>query len=151
MSKSAQFIDYFLSHREVTKELAAKIDPEHYTYKPTPTSMEAQKLVNHIIETTYTFVRLANKQDPEKLFDEIDSTELSEKVNTYTEATVKLLSSLSDDNFEQVIDVSQIVGKRIPASQLLNMAMDHEINHKGNLFVYLREIGHTDLPMYVKV
>ncbi|UOQ95378.1 DinB family protein [Halobacillus shinanisalinarum] len=151
MSKSAQFIDYFLSHREITKELAAKIDPKHYTYKPTPTSMEAQKLVNHIIESTYTFVRLANKQDTEKLLDENDSTDLTEKVNTYTEATVKLLSALSDDDFEQVIDVSQILGKKVPASQLLNMAIDHEINHKGNLFVYLREMGHTNLPMYVKV
>ncbi|MFD2923692.1 DinB family protein [Halobacillus naozhouensis] len=150
MSKSAQLIDYLMSHREVTNELAAKIDPDHYTFKPTPTSMEAQKLVNHILESTYTFARLANKQEPEKLFDEDDTADLTERAQEYTEATVKLLSKLTDEEFEQTLDVSHIFGKEMTAGQLLNMAIDHEINHKGNLFVYVREMGHTDLPMYVK-
>ncbi len=150
MSKSAQLIDYLMSHREVTNELAAKIEPKDYTFKPTPTSMEAQKLVQHILESTYTFARLANKQEPEKLFEENDAADLTERAHVYTEATMKLLSKLSDEDFEQTIDVSHIFGREMTAGQLLNMAIDHEINHKGNLFVYVREMGHTDLPMYVK-
>ncbi|KYD26597.1 MULTISPECIES: DinB family protein [Geobacillus] len=47
------------------------------------------------------------------------------------------------------IDVSDF-GIHIPAAQLLPMAMDHEIHHKGQLFVYVRAMGHTDLPLFVK-
>ncbi|MCP3030887.1 DinB family protein [Halobacillus sp. A1] len=150
MSKNAHFIDHFLSHREVTKELISKIDSDHYSYKPTPTSMEAEKLVNHILESMYSFARFANKQQPEKLFGEGDTSDLVKRADIYTEETVKLISSLSDEDFEQMIDVSQIFGKEVSAGQLLTIAVEHEIHHKGNLFVYVREMGHTELPLYIK-
>ncbi|WP_101842130.1 DinB family protein [Halobacillus sp. Marseille-P3879] len=149
MSKSARFIDYFLSHRKVTNELTAKIDRKDYTYKPTPSSVEAQKLVKHIFESTYMFASLANHQEPVPLFNEEDEANLTEQASTYTEKTIEMIQQLSDEDFQQKIDVSKIFGKELSVSELLHTAVDHEIHHKGNLFVYVREMGHTDLPLYV--
>ncbi|MCP3027290.1 DinB family protein [Halobacillus sp. A5] len=151
MSKSTRFTDYFLSHREVTNELTAKIDKDYYNYKPTPSSMEAQKLVIHIYETAYMFARMANGQEPNKLFTAEDTSSLTEQAETYTEQTLQLIHALSDDDFNNKVDVSKIFGRELTVSELLHTAVDHEIHHKGNLFVYVREMGHTDLPIYVKL
>ncbi|UOQ45076.1 DinB family protein [Halobacillus salinarum] len=150
MSRSEQFINYFLSHREVLNELIEKIEHEHYTYKPTPTSMEAQKLVNHILESMYMFANIANKQQPGKLYEEEDSTPLPERAKNYTDKTVELIHALSDEDMEEIVDVKKMLGRDIPAGSLLHLGLDHEIHHKGQLFVYVREMGHTELPFYIR-
>ncbi|GGF19667.1 hypothetical protein GCM10010954_18020 [Halobacillus andaensis] len=151
MSKSARFIDYFLSHREVTKDLVAKIEENQYTFKPTPSSMETEKLVQHILQTTYMFARLAHQQEPDQLIQGDENVSLEKQADLYTEKTLQLISSLSEEDFEKQIDVTRIFGQELTVAELLNVAIDHEIHHKGNLFVYVREMGHTDLPLYVKM
>ena len=150
MSKSNHLKDYFLSHRLVTNELIEKIEKEHYDYKPTSTSMPTKKLVVHMLTSFYQFASAAAKQAPETLHDPNSETDLSELAQLYTEETVKLIDSLSDEQLDDMIDLTAILGMELPAETILNLAIDHEINHKGNLFVYVRGMGHTDLPMFVK-
>ncbi|WP_138420637.1 DinB family protein [Aquibacillus sediminis] len=149
MSKSQHYIDYFLSHRKVTNTLIGKMEKENYDYKPTPTSMSAQELALHMLQSFYQFTATAAKQTPEVLHQQGEAVDLVELAETYTNKTVKLLQSLSDQDFEEIIDLTDILGAKLPAAQVIDMAIDHEINHKGNLFVYVREMGHTDLPMFV--
>lgn len=81
---------------------------------------------------------------------DIEQKNLSELASHYTEKTKDILASLTDNQLNCVIDTSAVFGQKMPASQLVSMAIDHEIHHKGNLFVYVREMGHTDLPLFVK-
>ncbi|WP_181347454.1 DinB family protein [Thalassobacillus sp. CUG 92003] len=150
MSKSKQFLDYFLSHRHVTNELIAKIDREHEDYKPTPTSMTARTLVTHMLTSFYQFAAAAAKQEPQQVFTDNASVELTELAQTYTDKTIQLIESMSDDDFDRLIDMTHVLGVELPANQVLHAALDHEINHKGNLFIYVREMGYTELPMFVK-
>ncbi|MGV3265506.1 DinB family protein [Cytobacillus pseudoceanisediminis] len=151
MEKAQKFLNYFLSHRKVTNELIKKIDENNYDYKPTETSMAAGKLVTHMLTSFYMFSKTVKEGSPAvfgEKFEEI-APNLSEAAENYTEKTIEIISSLTNDELERTIDMSRIFGMEFTGIQLLQLAMDHEIHHKGNLFVYVREMGHTELPMFV--
>lgn len=152
MSKAEKYVRYFLSHRDITLELTSKIGQENYEYKPTPTSMTAKKLVTHMLESFYRFALVAKNGDASVFLSKLDVPEedLDILAQTYTQHTTEILQSLTEENLRKTIDLTNILGIKVRASQLLQIAMDHEIHHKGNLFVYVRELGHTDLPMFVK-
>ncbi|WP_096437902.1 DinB family protein [Alteribacter populi] len=151
MSKSQRFINHFLSHRKVTEELVSKISKDHYEYNPTPTSMSTKELVIHMLTSFYRFAAFATQQTPKQLHEEDAEINITELAERYTKETVSLIETMSDEDFKTEIDVTHIIGVKLPAGQLLQLALDHEINHKGNLFVYVREMGHTDLPLFVNI
>ncbi|MCL7749498.1 DinB family protein [Halalkalibacter alkaliphilus] len=150
MTKSTHYKDYFLSHRLVTNELVEKISKDDYDYKPTDTSMSAKELVVHMLTSFYQFISAATKQPPKPLHDEYADVDLSLLAELYTEESVKMIESLSNEDLNEVIDLTAVLGIKLPAEKILNLAIDHEINHKGSLFVYVRGMGHTDLPMFVR-
>ncbi|GGC96077.1 hypothetical protein GCM10007216_28560 [Thalassobacillus devorans] len=150
MDKNEQFKQYFSSHRSVTNELIGKIGTEHVDYQPTPTSMTARTLAHHMLKSFYQFTSAAAQQQASELFENEEETSLNELAEVYTTETEKLIESMSDEDFSATIDLTEMLGTKLPAEHVLNLAMDHEIHHKGNLFVYVREMGHTELPMFVK-
>ncbi|KAF0993667.1 DinB family protein [Geobacillus sp. TFV-3] len=152
MSRAKKWVQYFLSHRHVTMELINKIDEAHYDYKPTPTSMTAKQLATHMLFSFYNFANTAKHGDAALFRQKIEDpeTNLAKLAETYTEKTKQLLESMSDDDFDRTLDLTAIFGTQMSAAQVLQLAMDHEIHHKGQLFVYVRGMGHTDLPLFVK-
>ncbi|BAD74488.1 hypothetical conserved protein [Geobacillus kaustophilus HTA426] len=152
MSRAKKWVQYFLSHRHVTMELIHKIDEAHYDYKPTPTSMTAKQLATHMLFSFYNFANTAKHGDPSLFRQKIEEpeTNLAKLAETYTEKTRQLIESMSDDDFDRTLDLTAIFGTQMSTVQFLQLAMDHEIHHKGQLFVYVRGMGHTDLPLFVK-
>lgn len=152
MAKSEMILSHFLSHREVTKELIHKIQENQYDFKPTETSMRTQTLVKHMLYSFYAFAAIAKTGDPSYLTKkpEDQETNLIDLVEKYTTLTIETIRSINDDGLLREIDLTKQFGRKLTSKQLLQMAIDHEINHKGNLFVYLRLMGHTDLPLFVK-
>ncbi|TKC19497.1 DinB family protein [Robertmurraya kyonggiensis] len=152
MSKSETVLSHFLSHREVTKELVHKIEENQYDFKPTETSMRTQTLVKHMIHAFYAFATIAQTGDPSFLSKKpVDQeTNLIDLVEKYTTLTIETIRSINDDDLLREIDLTKQFGRKLTSKQLLQMAIDHEINHKGNLFVYLRLMGNTELPLFVK-
>ncbi|WP_026694311.1 DinB family protein [Peribacillus kribbensis] len=151
MNQSETFLQSFLSHRQVTNELIQFITPENYGFKPSETSMEAAKLARHIMESSYKFASVVKTGSlapfQEKTAEEPDLHKFAE---VYTNKTKEILASLSDQDFEKDVDVSAIFGSSMTGLQLLRSALEHEIHHKGALFVYVRGMGHTELPFFVK-
>ncbi|MRX73085.1 hypothetical protein GJU40_13130 [Bacillus lacus] len=152
MNRAEKIVNQFLAHRLVTNELIQKIEEGHYQYQPAPTSMTAQKLVTHMMTSFYKFAQVAKIGNLEPFQSPAEETEsnLQELAESYTEKTVNVLRSITDQELDQIIDVSAVFGEKLPAGQLIKMALEHEIHHKGNLFVYVREMGHTELPFYVR-
>ncbi|PNB37954.1 hypothetical protein C1X64_39840, partial [Pseudomonas sp. GW456-E7] len=70
-------------------------------------------------------------------------TDLNVLAKTYTEKTAAILEQLTEEQLDREIDLTATFGRKITGSALLQLAMEHEIHHKGNLFVYVREMGHT--------
>ncbi len=95
-------------------------------------------------------IKEGNGESFKKKPEETESS-LSELAKTYTEKTKKLLESFTDEELDREVDLTGVFGRKVAGEQLLQLAIGHEIHHKGNLFVYVREMGHTDLPLYVKI
>ncbi|HZG59823.1 MAG TPA: DinB family protein [Anoxybacillus sp.] len=152
MNRTNQLVQRFLAHRSVTVELVNKIEKEHYDYKPTPTSMTVKDLVTHILFSFYRFAKVAKSGNSAVFSEKIEETEtdLRKVAETYTEKTKSLLESLTEEELDRVLDLTQRFGMKIPVFQFLQLGMDHEIHHKGQLFVYVREMGHTELPFFIK-
>jgi len=152
MSRAKQFKRYFFAHRTITVDLINQIEEKDYDYKPTPTSMSAKELVTHMLFTFYKFARTAKYGDPALFTEKIEETEtdLRKLAEVYTEKTVSLLESLTDEEFDRVLNVTEIFGMDFSVERFLQAAMDHEIHHKGQFFVYVREMGHTELPFFIK-
>ncbi len=152
MNRTNQLVQYFLTHRSVTIELINKIEKEHYDYKPTPTSMPAKDLVTHILFAFYKFAKVAKEGNPMLFKEKIEETEtdLRKLAEMYTEKTKSLLESLTEEDFDRMLDLTAIFGAQLSVAQFLQSAMDHEIHHKGQLFVYVREMGYTELPLFIK-
>lgn len=150
MTSQNQLVSYFLSHRNVTIELAEKISRDHYDYKPAETSMSAEELVKHIFSSFLMFATIIKEGNGSALqnMPKEEETDLIKLAKTYTEKTTNILSELTDEQLNREIDLTASFGRYVTGAALLQLAMEHEIHHKGNLFVYVREMGHTDLPFY---
>ncbi|MEC1615272.1 DinB family protein [Bacillus mojavensis] len=150
MTQSTQIVSHFLSHRNVTIELTEKISKDHYSYKPTETSMSAEELVKHILTSFHLFVNVIKEGNasPFQHQQEETETDLNVLAKTYTEKTAAILEQLTEEHLNREIDLTAAFGRKVTGSALLQLALEHEIHHKGNLFVYVREMGHTELPFY---
>ncbi|MDG4658088.1 DinB family protein [Ectobacillus antri] len=152
MNRASQFIHNFLTHRNVTIDLINKIEQGNYDFKPTETSMTAEQLVTHMLTSFYKFAAVVKAGDVSPLMAPIEDTEtnLVKLADKYTSETISLLESLTEEDFDRVIDLTRVFGANLPGAHVLQMAYEHEIHHKGNLFVYVRAMGHTELPLFVK-
>ncbi|MGG1345462.1 DinB family protein [Bacillus subtilis] len=152
MSQSNQIVSHFLSHRNVTNELAEKISKDHYSYKPADTSMSAEELVKHILTSFHLFANVIKEGNASPFQNKQEETETETDLNvlakTYTDKTVAILEQLTEEQLDREIDLTSAFGRKVTGRALLQLAMEHEIHHKGNLFVYVREMGHTELPFY---
>lgn len=141
-----------MAHRNVTIELITIIAEEQYEYKPTETSMTARALVTHMLSSFRKLASVVKQGDASPMREKLENNEtnLTALAELYTSETRNLLESLTDEELDRVIDLTGIFGMKISGRGLLQVAMDHEIHHKGSLFIYVTEMGHTDLPMYVR-
>lgn len=151
MNRMERFIPYFFAHRNVTKALVNKIELENYDYQPTPTSMSAKDLVIHMITSFYKFAAVVKEGTPAPFLAKTEDaeTDLVALEEKYTAKTKEILETLTQEDLDRVVELKKIFGMDMSGGQILQLAMDHEIHHKGNLFVYVREMGHTDLPMFI--
>lgn len=149
----SQIVSHFLSHRSVTNELVKKIEESNFDYKPTETSMSAKELVTHMYTSFYKFIKAAKEGNGSPFMEKFDNSHLSlnQVGETFTEKSIELLESLTEEDLNRDIDMSKIFGFHLTGRQMVQMGIEHEIHHKGNLFVYVREMGHTDLPLYLNV
>lgn len=151
MTAQNQLVSHFLSHRNVTIELAEKISREHYDYKPAETSMSAQELVKHIVYSFLMFANVINDGNGSAIQNkpkEEAETDLVKLAEACTEKTTDILSQLTEEQLNRKIDLTASFGRKVTGAALFQLAMEHEIHHKGNLFVYVREMGYTELPFY---
>ncbi|MBS4193016.1 DinB family protein [Bacillus sp. FJAT-49705] len=149
----SQLLKHFLSHRIVTNELVKKIEESNYSYKPTETSMSTEKLVTHMYTSFYKFIKTVKVGNGSPFMEKLEHPEfnLSQLGEHYTELSKELLESLTEDELNRDIDMTKIFGINVTGHQMVQTAIEHEIHHKGNLFVYVRELGHTELPLYMRV
>lgn len=143
------FVAEWLSHRKVLHQMLEEVKTEQLNLKPWEGAMSLSELVQHIAGAMAMFVRTVKNGvftpgESAKAPETIE--ELKAAVASATEQTEAALRSLGSEELERTVD---FFGNASTGSALLQNAKDHEIHHKGQLFVYLRLAGIEKVPFFV--
>ncbi|WP_161568344.1 DinB family protein [Anaerobacillus alkaliphilus] len=153
MSKAKVFLDSWLRHRLVTNDIIEMVTDKDLDFKPWEGAMSLKELTLHIVQSGDIFVRatqLGAVEKPSEVQEITTAEELKQVVRNLTANSQSNLESLTDEQLDNLIDVTNLFGTHLPGHVLLNMMRDHEIHHKGQLFIYARMIGLENLPLFVK-
>ncbi|WP_078410322.1 DinB family protein [Priestia abyssalis] len=154
MSAAQNFTNSWLRHRLVGNEIVDMVSDEHLNFRPWDKAMTLKELVLHMLFSADMFTE-AVKQGafvpPAGSQPEVNTAEeLKQLVHEVTAKTRETMESLSEDQFSSLVDLTKLFGTQMPGKSVLHVMRDHEIHHKGQLFVYARMIGLENLPMFVK-
>lgn len=142
-------------HRSVTQEVFQMMKDEHLSFQPWENSMSIQTLALHMAISSHMFVKSIHMKeflppDPKDIPD-IQSIEgLNQFLFEMTEKTKDIFISLTEEDLEEEIDVTRMLGRNITGKSMLHILLEHEIHHKGQLFVYARILGLDPLPLFMK-
>ncbi|MFS8602551.1 DinB family protein [Priestia megaterium] len=142
MKNVEQFLQRFINHRSVTLELIDCI--EDVAFKPWEGAMSAGLLMLHTIGASDFFANIAitgtiKRPDLSSSPDVSNISVVRDFAHSLSGKTVDTLNSLSDDQFKTIIKTSNpIFGSNPTVAQILNFMLEHEIHHKGQLFLYAR-------------
>jgi uncharacterized damage-inducible protein DinB len=144
------FIGSWMSHRKALLEIIEALnDNDNLQYKPWDGGMTLSELVLHISSSTAMFANTVKQgvfvppttpKTPETI------EELKQLVQSETDQTISILESITDEQLNQLVEFA---GMKMPGMAMLESAKDHEIHHKGQLFTYARLIGIEELPFFV--
>ena len=149
MSQINDYIAGWLSHRNALIALLDTVTDDQVSYTPWEGAMSFGKLVTHIVDSTDMFAKIVRDEAPNKGAEAEAFTsvgELKNYVQAKTEATKSTLASITDEQLSKIVTFSTM---QMPGMAMLQMAKEHEIHHKGQLFTYARIIGVKELPFFV--
>lgn len=154
MSKVEQHVQGWLRHRSVLLDLLEMVDEEYVSFKPTETSMPLNKLAVHIATSGDMFVQAVKNG----AFTRPDAPEVPETmaevralVQSITDRNKEEMSAFTEDTLNGLVSAKEVFGFDAPGSAFLSSMLEHEVHHKGQLFVYVRMTGKTELPFFVKM
>lgn len=151
LQKSNAYLQHWKSHRSVLPDLVSTITDEKLSFQPWNGAQAFSDLVWHIVTSNHHLISTASGQPtprPEKP-EILSVAQLQEIVREYTKGSEEAILSMSDAQFDEIIDMTQSFGFKLPAHALLASALDHEIHHKGQLFIYARMCGATETPFFI--
>ncbi|MFD1957486.1 DinB family protein [Paenibacillus thailandensis] len=150
MSKIQAYVAGWLSHREALLDLLDVVSDEQLSYKPWEKGMSFAELAQHVSGATLMFVKIVktgsytpSSAPPQKAS---SVEELRAIVKEQTEETKALLESIAPEQLDDIVDFN---GMKMPGAAMLDMAKEHEIHHKGQLFTYARAAGIEKVPFFI--
>ncbi|MBD1380479.1 DinB family protein [Metabacillus arenae] len=152
MNQTKTWMNKWIRHRSVLEELVTLIEDEHLNYKPWPDAMTLSELVLHTARWNHTFVSLVATGEFTEPEDKNCKTaaELQETVQRLTKETTEMFKSIADVNLKEEFELP-FSNFKDSGDSIITIMYDHEIHHKGQLFVYVRLIGIEEVPFLVDI
>ncbi|MCL6454212.1 MAG: DinB family protein [Alicyclobacillus sp.] len=154
MNRTEQFVTSWLSHRAVTQDVLNLVPDDAVDFRPWDNAMTLGQLAQHIAGAALMFASVVDKGEFVGRDRSVDALDSMAAVRTafaeHTERTEAILRGLDDAKLDNVIDTSAVFGAQFPGYAVLQMMRDHEIHHKGQLFVYARMVGVEQMPLFVQ-
>ena len=152
MGRAKRLMNQWLTHRLALEKLLQYVPDEQLGYKPWPGAMAFGELVQHVAKSTDMFVAIAKTGEGKIVKPDAEPCETAAQlhavVRRLTERTKAVYESLTDDELDIPFDHPH-PNFRGTREKLLLIANDHEIHHKGQLFVYARMMGLENLPFFI--
>ncbi len=127
-------------HKQTTRVMALAPD-EQYDWRPAPTSMTLGELMNHLWLSELGFVEgVLSGEHAERPAPLRNTAELVAAFDQTHAAAAERLATLTPAQLEETVTP---FGPEHPMKRrvILNMLHEHEIHHRGQLYVYLRMLG----------
>ncbi|KPV43720.1 DinB family protein [Alicyclobacillus ferrooxydans] len=141
-----------MMHRAVLQDILSRVPEDQVDMKPWPNALSLSDLAVHMVTSADWFAESVKNGQfgrPEKV--EVSSmSDLRRVVDEYTEKTKATLDSLSDEQVEGMVEAKHIFGMDAPGKVWLGSMRDHEIHHKGQMFVYARMAGVEEMPFFIQ-
>jgi uncharacterized damage-inducible protein DinB len=128
-------------HKQSTKIMAVAPN-DKYDWKPSETAMTLGKLMNHMRGGELAIVEAAlNGAFPKEYpADSNDTAELIASFDQQHAALSERIAALTPEQLEETVAPFG-PGKEMSRRAILHVAHEHEIHHRGQLYVYLRTLG----------
>jgi uncharacterized damage-inducible protein DinB len=145
-------VNQWLRHRKVLLDLLDRIPEGKTQFKPWDGAMSLGDLAVHMATSADWFVnsvkngrfeRPGAKPKPESM------EEVRKLVHEYTDKTALEFTLLTDDQLERTVEANAVFGFDAPGKIFIHSMREHEIHHKGQLFVYARMVGVEQLPFFI--
>lgn len=149
MSNLSGFISGWLSHRKALLELLKLVNDEQLSFKPWENGMSLSELTLHMAGSTSMFVNTVKTgifTPPTGKKEVFTAKELLEFVEAQTEYAKQELEKLTNEQIDSII---AFAGMDLPGKAILELAKDHEIHHKGQLYTYVRLLGIEEVPFFI--
>lgn len=143
-----QYYESWLKHRMVLHDLLEGIGDEHVFFKPWEKGFSLGELAVHMASSADMFLETIKQgqfvppSEP-STFETMD--DVREIVHALTEKSKRDFAVIEETQLNKEID---IFGYKAPASYWMESLRDHEIHHKGQLFVYARMTGSEKVPFF---
>ncbi len=127
-------------HKQTTRVMALVPD-DQYDWRPAPTSMTLGELMNHLWLSELGFVEgVLNGERTERPAPLRNTAELVAAFDQTHAAAAEHVATLTPEQLEETVT---LFGPEYPLKRrvILNMLHEHEIHHRGQLYVYLRMLG----------
>jgi uncharacterized damage-inducible protein DinB len=133
---------YWHNVRQLTIRLIDEFPANSFDYRPAPEIRTVSQQFKHILMVEL-YIRQGflsdTWQDPEEIGGNMFEKEmLKEKLKIENEKTIQLLSDTPAGKF---LKVRKTPFGNLSGEILLQVAIDEEIHHRGNLYTYLRCLG----------
>ncbi|TFB21343.1 DinB family protein [Filobacillus milosensis] len=149
MPNVQKFLSDWLNHREKLEKLLELVDGEQIYYKPWDEAMPLGVMALHISTTGLMFAKMVKTETYEAPdMPEFETAkEVREKVKDLTEETKQVLEEISNEELEEQnqAELPNLQGTKF---EYLQAMYEHEIHHKGQLFLYARMLGLQGIPYF---
>lgn len=149
MGQVTQMMNVWLQHRGIVEEIIEKLDDKHIDFKPWDGAMTLGELALHIAGSGDMFVSMVKTE--EFAVPDLPScqtaADIRQALKNSTQKTKAAYENISDEELEQENHAShpKLKGTK---KKYLDVMFEHEIHHKGQLFLYARMVGVKELPFF---
>jgi uncharacterized damage-inducible protein DinB len=137
----------FLSHRRALIDLARRLPEPAAGFRPWEGAMSTLEMLFHVAGSAEFFLSAALKRAPQSPPKGETIAGAIQALEELAEVEAAQIGALTDEQMEERITV-QALNVTLAAANLISSMVDHEVHHKGQLFVYARMQG-VEPPFFV--
>ena len=143
-----QYTHSLLAHRLALIEAVQNLNEDQGNFTAWEGGMSVRSLIDHLSQTNTMMLASARKEPRVRLE---PSSNLQDAVSRYQQLTEQTTTFISQRTQEQLSEtVEAFPNVHLPLFQVLDMLREHDIHHKGQVWMMLRLMG-IKPPMFVKM
>ncbi|MFC4454264.1 DinB family protein [Deinococcus sonorensis] len=143
-----EYAQMFRRHRAALLDLLERVPDVAGDTVPWPGGRSIKDLVDHLYSTGEGVISMLSGGGWEAQPPSASLSEAVARLHTNTGVVIERISALSEQNLQQELTV--FGGARWPASRLIDFHREHEVHHKGQLWLMARQSG-IEPPFFIQM